>query len=110
MSTSFEICVGKCVYALMNSAWEGLMEMRTEEGKLLSAEEAAEILGTTAGTLACWRSTRKYDLPFVKIGALVRYRLSDLRDWIARRAVNLPATHDTGKASHARRRPRHRAA
>jgi excisionase family DNA binding protein len=62
-----------------------------EEGKLLTAAEAAEILGTTVGTLACWRCTKAYDLPFVKVGALVRYRLNDLRDWIARRSVNLPA-------------------
>ena len=62
-----------------------------EEGKLLSAAEAAEILGTTVGTLACWRSTKSVNIPYVKVGALVRYRLNDLRDWIARRSVNLPA-------------------
>jgi len=66
------------------------METR-DESKLLSAEEAAQILGATVGTLAAWRCTRKYDLPFIKIGTLVRYRMSDLRDWIARRAVNLPS-------------------
>ena len=49
------------------------MEVHTQdESKLLSAEETAEFLGTTTGTLAAWRSTKKYDLPYVKIGALVR--------------------------------------
>jgi excisionase family DNA binding protein len=67
------------------------MDSAREEGKLLTAAEAAEILGTTVGTLACWRCTKAYDLPFIKIGSLVRYRLNDLRDWVARRAVNLPA-------------------
>jgi predicted DNA-binding transcriptional regulator AlpA len=69
--------------------------------RLLSTEETAQFLGTTPGTLSCWRCTRKYDLPFIKIGTLVRYRMSDLRDWVARRAVNLPT-----ETSRARRRVR----
>jgi predicted DNA-binding transcriptional regulator AlpA len=84
-----------------------------EEGKLLSAAEAAEILGTTVGTLACWRCTKAYDLPYVKIGALVRYRLNDLRDWIARRSVNLPAAEPKRPRRvrvHQRTRGRRRAA
>jgi predicted DNA-binding transcriptional regulator AlpA len=70
--------------------------------RLLSPEETAQFLGTTPGTLSCWRCTKKYDLPYVKIGTLVRYRISDLRDWVARRAVNLPT-----ETSRARRRVRH---
>jgi predicted DNA-binding transcriptional regulator AlpA len=75
----------------MNIVREGLMEVhRQDESKLLSAEETAEFLGTTTGTLAAWRCTKKYDLPYVKIGALVRYRKADLTAWVSRRAVNLP--------------------
>jgi len=57
---------------------------------LMEPEETAEYIGNTPGTLAAWRHTKKYDLPYVKIGALVRYRLSDVNDWLARRTMNLP--------------------
>jgi predicted DNA-binding transcriptional regulator AlpA len=67
------------------------MEVHThDESKLLSAEETAEFLGTATGTLAAWRCTKKYDLPYVKIGALVRYRMADLTAFVSRRTVNLP--------------------
>ena len=39
------------------------------------------------GTLSVWRSTGRYDLPFVKIGRKVRYRLGDVMDFIARRTM-----------------------
>ncbi len=50
--------------------------------RLLSRNEAAEILGTTSGTLAVWASTKRYNLPFIKIGRLVKYKKSDLLDFI----------------------------
>ena len=40
---------------------------------LVSPDEAADILGVTSATLAVWRCTGRYDLPFVKVGSLVRY-------------------------------------
>lgn len=60
---------------------------------LLNRKEAAEFLGTTEGTLAVWATTKRYNLPMVKIGRLVKYRLSDLEAFIERRTTNLP----TGK-------------
>jgi predicted DNA-binding transcriptional regulator AlpA len=64
---------------------------------LLSAAQAAELLGTTAGTLAVWRCTRRYPaLRFVKVGRSVRYRLADIEAFISERTVGaespLPAT------------------
>lgn len=53
--------------------------------KLLTPDQAAEILGVSAKTLSIWRSTKRYDLPYVKSGRLVRYRESDLQDFITRR-------------------------
>jgi hypothetical protein len=52
---------------------------------LLDEEPAAEILGVVPGTLSVWRSTGRYDLPYVKIGRSVKYRPSDLRAFIERR-------------------------
>ena len=45
---------------------------------LLTPEQAASFLGVTAGTLNVWRATRRYPLPFCKIGRKVMYRQSDL--------------------------------
>ena len=50
--------------------------------KLLTPQEAAELLGLQEGTLAVWRSTQRYALPFVKCGRLVRYKASDVRRFI----------------------------
>jgi hypothetical protein len=44
----------------------------------LNTEEAAEILDKAPGTLVVWRSTRRYDLPYHKIGGSVRYAMEDL--------------------------------
>jgi excisionase family DNA binding protein len=54
---------------------------------LLTPEQAAGILGVTAGTLNVWRATRRYPLPFVKIGRKVMYRTDDLERFVASRTV-----------------------
>jgi excisionase family DNA binding protein len=57
------------------------------EKELLSRREAAEFLGLAEQTLAGWASNGKYNLPFVKVGPTVRYRLSDLRRWCEQHLV-----------------------
>ena len=42
---------------------------------LMTAEEAAQFLRTTEGTLAVWRCKGTYALPFVRRGRKVFYRL-----------------------------------
>ncbi|MEN8236950.1 MAG: helix-turn-helix domain-containing protein [Pseudomonadota bacterium] len=59
-----------------------------KSARLLSRKEAAELLGVKVDTLAAWKSTRRYNIPVVKVGRLVRYRYSDLLDFIERRTVN----------------------
>lgn len=63
---------------------------RTRE--LLDEKQAAERLTVSPGTLSVWRSTGRYNLPFVKVGRMVRYRLSDLDAWIDARARETGAT------------------
>ena len=47
-------------------------------------EETAARLGlTNPDTLAVWRCTKRYPLPWVKIGSRVRYRASDVEVFIA---------------------------
>jgi len=46
--------------------------------KLLTRKEAAKFLGLSEGTLAVWKVTKRYPLPLIKVGRLVKYRESDL--------------------------------
>ena len=49
---------------------------------LLTPKKAAETLGVAIGTLAVWRCTARYPLPFVKIGRRVMYREQDIYNFI----------------------------
>jgi excisionase family DNA binding protein len=55
---------------------------------LIDENEAAAILGCAPGTLSVWRSTGRYNLPFVKVGRRVKYRREDVEDFIRRRTVS----------------------
>lgn len=63
------------------------MDNSSELYKLISPEETAEMLDTTTGTLAVWRSTGRIDLPFVKVSKNVRYRIGDVLDFIERHTM-----------------------
>jgi excisionase family DNA binding protein len=52
---------------------------------LLSDKEATEHLGLANGTLSVWRCEGRYNIPFIKVGANVRYRRSDLDAWLESR-------------------------
>lgn len=54
---------------------------------MLTTAEAAEYLGVQPQTLAIWRSSGRYELPFVKVGRCIRYRLADLEKFLDRRTV-----------------------
>ncbi len=51
----------------------------------LAENEAAAYLGVKPTTLQIWRSTKRYPLAYIKVGRLVRYRLSDLDAFLAQR-------------------------
>lgn len=55
---------------------------------LLCREEAAEYLGVKPRTLDVWASTHRYNLKFIKVGRLAKYRIEDLDDFLDRRTVN----------------------
>jgi hypothetical protein len=54
---------------------------------LIDDKQAAHILGVNPNTLSIWRSLGRYNIPFVKSGRLVRYRVDDLARFLARRTV-----------------------
>jgi excisionase family DNA binding protein len=47
-----------------------------EQDELLSTEQMAKLLGVSPNTLEVWRCTKRYALPYIKIGRNVRYRKS----------------------------------
>ena len=55
--------------------------------ELLTREEAAMFLRVSPSTLETW-VTRKKGPKFVKVGSLVRYRLTDLEDYLCDRTQN----------------------
>lgn len=63
------------------------MTTTTQDDRLLTQEEAAEILSVAPQTLSVWRSSKRYDLPYAKVGRNVRYRLSDVLAFIESRMV-----------------------
>jgi len=62
--------------------------MPREIPRLLSDAEVAELLGVTIGTLAVWRCTRRYPLPFIKAGGRVRYSLADVERFLETRTIH----------------------
>lgn len=57
--------------------------------QLRNEAEAAQILDLKPGTLQVWRSTKRYPLPYIKVGRLVRYRQSDLEAFLNGRTVEM---------------------
>ncbi|HJK87914.1 MAG: helix-turn-helix domain-containing protein [Candidatus Megaira endosymbiont of Mesostigma viride] len=55
--------------------------------QLLTRKQAAELLGVKETTLAHWKCTGRYNLSSVKIGRLVKYRMSDLEQFIEKRVT-----------------------
>ena len=62
--------------------------------RLLTRKEAANFLGVKEITLAIWKSSKRYDIPVVKVGRLAKYRYSDLLEFVERRTVNKPANNN----------------
>jgi len=52
--------------------------------QLFSRSEAAKFLGVTEHTLAVWACNKRYALPYVKVGRLVKYRYADLLAFVQR--------------------------
>ena len=52
---------------------------------LFTPSEAATYIGVTENTLSVWRCVGRYAIPFIKVGRLVRYRVSDLDAWLESR-------------------------
>ena len=55
---------------------------------LIDTQTTAEILGVKPETLVVWRCTKRYDLPYVKIGRKVFYQEGDVKNFIESRLIH----------------------
>ena len=55
--------------------------------KLWTEAEAADYLSVEPQTLCAWRCTRRYNLRFIKVGRLIRYRPEDVEAFLEERTV-----------------------
>ena len=76
----------------MQSKKDSFPEFVQRTRDLLDEKAAADFLDLKAGTLSVWRSTGRYQIPFVKVGARVRYRRADLEMWLESRTRQNGAT------------------
>jgi len=51
----------------------------------MTPNEVAEYLGVSTETLNVWRCTKRYNLPYIKAGRLVRYRAEDVETFVTSR-------------------------
>jgi excisionase family DNA binding protein len=59
----------------------------TSTADLLDNNQAASYIGVTSRTLEVWRCTKRYPIPYIKVGRLVRYRRADLDAFLESRTV-----------------------
>lgn len=57
------------------------------QSNLLTNEESASYLGVAPNSLAVWRTTKRYALPYIKVARLVKYRQTDLDPWLESRTM-----------------------
>lgn len=51
---------------------------------LLTTKQVSEYLAIKESTLITWRCTRNVEIPYIKIGGCVRYRKSQLEQYLDR--------------------------
>lgn len=61
------------------------MNIQIAPDPLRTEAESALFLGVKPTTLQIWRCTKRYPLPFIKVGRLVRYRQSALDAFLTAR-------------------------
>ena len=69
---------------MSKTAIESILKHQSND-PLLTPQEAAAYIGVTVNTLNVWRCVRRYEIPYIKIGRLVKYRRSALDSFIESR-------------------------
>lgn len=70
------------------SAISALLQTQTS---LLGNDAAADYIGVTPRTLEVWRSTKRHQISYIKVGRLVKYRQAVLDAWLTEQTVGAAA-------------------
>ncbi len=62
--------------------------------KLETPEATATLLGVTVGTLAVWRSTKRYPLAWCRVGRRIMYPRHSISSFIASRTEGTNEGHE----------------
>ncbi len=80
-----QLCAGLFFIYRMEKQMAETSLVKNTGAVLFSRREAANYLGVGESTLAVWACVGRYDLPYVKIGRLAKYRKADLDAFIQKR-------------------------
>ena len=58
------------------------MSITFSDDVIIDTSEASQLLRIPESTLIKWRCTGENNIPFIKIGRCVRYRVVDLKKWL----------------------------
>lgn len=72
---------------MSNSIAISVTDLLRDPERKLTESQAAIVCGIEPQTLAAWRCTRRYDLPFIRVGRAIRYRAGDVSEWLKKNTV-----------------------
>jgi excisionase family DNA binding protein len=70
-----------------NQTTPALPALLQPQTNLFGNDAAAAYLGVTPRTLEVWRCTKRHQIPYIKVGRLVKYRPAVLDTWLAAQTV-----------------------
>lgn len=62
--------------------------MAIPSAPLLDKKQAANYLNIKEKTLDVWNCTKRYNLKYIKVGRLIRYRQEDLDQFLTERTIS----------------------
>jgi len=62
--------------------------LKDQSDPIFTPPQTANYIGVTENTLSVWRCTKRYSIPYIKVGRLVKYRKSNLDTWLESRTHN----------------------
>lgn len=65
-----------------------LEELQKNVREIMSRKEAADYLGISESTMANWACTKKYHIPYFRVGRKVKYRRQDLDEFMENNRVD----------------------
>lgn len=68
--------------------------------RLQNSLNAADYIGIPANTLQHWRTTGAQQIPFIKVGRRIMYRISDLDEWLAQHTYKHTGEYNKVGADH----------